>query len=73
MINIEQLTTELTPYGNILFLGENNEMSFVIAMNEVTTDEQTIENIVHSHISGDYPNEITRTLIDGVYKAHHQK
>ena len=73
-INVEQLKTELSSHGNIVLCDEvESSNRIIVVMNEVTTDEETIKNIIESHISSEYTNEISVRLEKGTFKSDYKK
>ena len=73
-INIEQLKTELSSHGNIILCDEIESSSrIIIVINEVMSNEETIKNIIESHISSEYTKEISTRLESGTFKCDYKK
>jgi len=68
MVDIVNLVNDLSPYGVIELVGQNNEKGYVVIMFNVTTDLQTLNTITTNYIAADFPEIASETLVDGVYK-----
>lgn len=71
MIDIVGLINDLSTHGVVDLIGENNTLSYILVMSDVT--DITVENILESYIITEYPNRVTSTLVDGTYKAQYNK
>ena len=73
-VNTQQLQTDLSVYGNVIFCDENSDMSYVIVMDGVNNgDEATIDRIINTHCLVDYPIKFNYSLINGVLKCERTK
>jgi len=72
-INIQTLTTELSSYGQVSNCEENNPKTFIVVVENTTTDIQTIQNITDNHISSDYPLLKDITLVNNIFKCLYSK
>ena len=72
MIDIVGLINDLSAHGVVDLIGENNTISYILTMSGVT-DITVVENILESYIITEYPNRVTSTLADGIYKAQYNK
>ena len=70
MVDTVNLVNDLSPYGNIELVGQNNEKGYVVVMLNVTTDLETLNTITTTYISADFPEIASETLVDGVYKLN---
>ena len=70
MVDIVNLTSDLNVHGDIELVGQNNEKGFVVIMNNVTADLTTLNTITTTYISADFPEIVSETLVDGVYKLN---
>jgi len=68
-MNREELIAELEQYGTVEFCDQNNAISWVIVMNDVNTDLQTLSEIVNNGIGGVYPTLVVETLENSTYKT----
>jgi len=70
MVDIVNLVNDLSPYGYVELVGQNNEKGYVVVMFDVTTDLETLNTITTTYISTDFPEIVSETLVDGVYKLN---
>jgi hypothetical protein len=68
MVDIVNLTNDLSTCGNVDIIGLNNQESYIVVMSGVTSDLQSINSIQDSYLSVDFPNIVSETLVEGVYK-----
>jgi hypothetical protein len=72
MIDLVGLINDLSTHGVVDLIGENNTISYILVMSDVT-DITVVENILESYIITEYPNRVTSTLVGGIYKAQYNK
>jgi len=70
MVDIVNLVNDLSPYGYVELVGQNNEKGYVVVMFNVTTDSETLNTITTNYIAADFPEIASETLVDGVYKLN---
>lgn len=70
MVDTANLVNDLSPYGNIELVGQNNEKGYIVVMFNVTTDLETLNTITTTYISADFPEIVSETLVDGIYKLN---
>jgi len=71
-MDIQQLNTDLSAHGTIIFCDEHNDRSFLVVM-EGVTDHDTVHDIIDSHVASTYPVQTNCTLVDGVMKCEKYK
>ena len=69
-VDILNLTIDLNTHGVIELIGQNNENGFLVIMNNVTVDLTTLNTITTTYISADFPEIVSETLVDGIYKLN---
>lgn len=73
-IDINTLNTELSAYGTIIKCCECIENNnFIVVLENVTTDEDTIKTTIESHVLADYPEQVSCRLTGGVFKTDYKK
>ena len=72
-IKIQTLTTELSAYGQVSNCEENNPKTFIVVVENITTDLQTIQSLVDNHILTDYPLLKDATLVNNRFKCLYSK
>ena len=73
MVNREALVNDLTQYGTIVFCDMLNEISYLIVIDNWTGTIEDFNTILDTYVVTEYPNNITRTLVDGVLKSQQDK
>ncbi|MCP4761459.1 MAG: hypothetical protein GY870_06730 [archaeon] len=73
MINREALVNDLTQYGTVVFCDVNSDVSYVIIMDNWTGTIEDFNTILDTYVVTEYPNNITRTLVDGILKSQQDK
>ena len=69
-IDINILNTELSAHGTVIICSEFIEQrNFIVVLENVTSNEIDIQNIIESHILGDYPTQISFRLNNGTLKS----
>lgn len=72
-VDRNQLVTSLQQYGTVVFCDINNDMSYVVVMNNWNASAETFQEIVNTYVIPYYPNEVTFTLIEGTIKSQFNK
>lgn len=68
MINTTELIQTLQPLGNIIYCDYNNDISYIVVMDNVT-EKLSVDGIVHSYLSTEFASFVESTLENGVYKV----
>jgi hypothetical protein len=68
-IDNQALENELNNYGNVIICGENNNNSYIVAIDSVITDVTTLKNIIDNYLKLDYPTIKDITLVDNIFKC----
>jgi len=73
-VNTQQLIADLSVYGTINYCDVHSDYSYVIVIEGVSEeDKTTVESIVESACSTDYPVYLSCTLVNGVFKCERNK
>ena len=73
MVNREELVVELEKFGVVMYCNPINEITYLIVMDNWTGTIEDFNNILDVFVVSEYPNNITRTLVDGVLKSQQDK
>lgn len=73
MVNTTELRNELELYGDVLFCDVNNDISYVVVVNNWSGGLSTYENIQNTYITTTYSKLINLTLREGVLKVEYNK
>ena len=73
MADTINLLHSLTPKGEIVLIGENTSKSYVIIMNNVTDNIESLNIITNDFLSLEFPILVSETLENGVYKLNRAK
>ena len=72
-VNTNNLITELNSYGQIVNCEENNEKTYIVVIENTTTDLSTIQSIIDNHVITDYPLLKDITLVNNRFKCLYSK
>lgn len=72
-VNETELINDLSQFGSIIVCGINNPKSYIIAIEGVQVNVDTIVSTIESYISVDYPIKRDVTLDSGVFKSLYVK
>lgn len=69
MVNTAQLESDLTQFGQVEAIGENNSRSYIIVISSVTATVAQIDAVATTHLSSDYSIKRESTLVNGLFKS----
>lgn len=69
MVNTAQLESDLTQFGQVEAIGENNSRSYIIVISNVTATVAQIDAVTTAHLSSDYSIKRESTLVNGLFKS----
>ena len=73
MVDTTNLIYSLAPKGEIILIGENTNKSYVIIMDNVNDNIESLNTITKNFLSLDYPILVSETLENGTYKLNRAK
>jgi hypothetical protein len=67
------LNNALEQKGDVVFCGVNNDISYIVVVENVTEPIDSLTTIVDQYLSSEYPNQTEVRLDNGVFKCERTK